>query len=866
MGDFLLELSRILLNNRGYNEAWRLQYLSDLSVLPDYDDGWNYYRSNTGAPVDEQGKPVYHHVPKTWKDAETDGQRWRWCLEQAIEFNPLQADNVRTQFAQFLQNQFGVQTMAHFGWRFGRMRQDDTKKDTSGTYELHTLGEKETIARLASGVKRFELPDEFNFIKVYRQVAESNSELGKQALAQLAQTFENRRQYPKAAEYWQKVIARDASQHYKDRLAQIVENWGQFEGIMSQPAGQGATVEFRFRNGHQVELVAHAIKVPKLLDDVKTYLKSNPGQLDHNRTNIGNIGYLLVHKNQTQYLGEQVAEWKMVVKPRGSHFDKRVTVTTPLQTPGAYLLKASMMGGNTSYVIIWISDTSIVKKPLDGKSYYFVADAVSGRPIEKANLEFFGWRQERIATRKYAVKTEHFAEFTDPDGQLILGPDRQPNNYQWLITATTREGRFAYMGFTGVWYGRRYDAEYDQTKVFTITDRPVYRPDQKVEYKFWVRHAQYDKGDVSQFAGQEFTVELHNPKGERIEQKTVKTDAYGGIVGEYMLKGDATLGVYRLNLKQGNRGFGGGHFRVEEYKKPEFEVTVDAPEKPVMLGEKITAKITAKYYFGSPVTEAKVKYKVTRTAHKRRLVSADAVGLVLRAGLLVVRVRLRLVSGLARVGMQTPCADVVAASQSPAAGGGGRARGKDRRRWDRQGGDRHRRGQGDPPGPGPQVHGHRRGGRPVASYDRGQRQRAGGPQAVQGLHPWAAPRVLPRGRHGGGRFLGPHARRQAGRGRREADAAADHVSQGKAGGDGRRAVGPGHQRRGPRADPNPRQAGRAVPAVVHADRLGEARHRGRLRVSRSSARGSTGPISGLPTSRSCRRRASISRARRSNCN
>ena len=60
---------------------------------------------------------------------------------------------------------------------------------------------------------------------------------------------------------------------------------------------------------------------------------------------------------------------------------------------------------------------------------------------------------------------------------------------------------------------------------------------------------------------------------------------------------------------------GGGSFRVEEYKKPEFEVSVQAPTEPVMLGEKIKATITAKYYFGSPVTEAKVKYKVLRSSY-----------------------------------------------------------------------------------------------------------------------------------------------------------------------------------------------------------------------------------------------------------
>ena len=170
------------------------------------------------------------------------------------------------------------------------------------------------------------------------------------------------------------------------------------------------------------------------------------------------------------------------------------------------------------------------------------------------------------------------------------------------------------MGFTGIWAGNRYDAEYNQTKVFTITDRPVYRPNQKVQFKFWIRHARYDQDDKSDFANQTFNVEIHNPKGEKVLTKAFTADAYGGMEGEFDLPADATLGVYQLFVVN----HGGGSFRVEEYKKPEFEVTVDAPSEPVMLGEKIKATIQAKYYFGSPVTEAKVKYKVTRTSHTAR--------------------------------------------------------------------------------------------------------------------------------------------------------------------------------------------------------------------------------------------------------
>ena len=709
-GAFLLYLAEVLLNNRGHSEAWRLQYLTDLDVLPDYDEGWGYYREAAGAPVDAEGNPVFHYTPKSFEEAKTDGQRWRWCLEQVVEMNPGMLNQVRLHFAQFLLSQFGVETMAHFGWRFGQVGEES--QDETGTYALHTLGEEETIARLATGVKRFKLPDEFNYIRVLQKIVEEpKTGYATEALEQLAQIFENRRQYPKAAEHWRRLLKefpgaqQHRRNHWQHRLEQIVGNWGRFENVQVAPAGKGATVEFRFRNGQEVEFTAHEINYKKLLDDVKEYLKSNPKQLQWEKLQIGDIGHRLVQRNEEQYRGQQVAQWKMLLRPRANHFDKRVTVTTPLQKPGAYLLAAKMVGGNTSFIVLWVSDTVIARKPLEGKMLYFVADAVSGKPVPKANVEFFGWKQiYHDKPPRHEVVTRQFAEFTDADGQLVLGPDRLGSDYQWLIIARTEEGRFAHLGFTGAWYSQRHDAEYKALKVFPITDRPVYRPEQTVKYKFWVRHAQYDQEDTSPTAGQKFFVEIHNPKGEKIESKEFTADQWGGFEGELKLPADATLGVYQM-IVYGQAGLGeirdavpmpilpgpvprgpmpggavpqgkviregaesvmiaaappaaapseapvadsvaapggpgrvgkiiegikraiippnyqplgGGHFRVEEYKKPEFEVTIDAPAEPVMLGEKVEAVIKAKYYFGAPVTNAKVKYKVLRTSHTER--------------------------------------------------------------------------------------------------------------------------------------------------------------------------------------------------------------------------------------------------------
>jgi uncharacterized protein YfaS (alpha-2-macroglobulin family) len=134
-----------------------------------------------------------------------------------------------------------------------------------------------------------------------------------------------------------------------------------------------------------------------------------------------------------------------------------------------------------------------------------------------------------------------------------------------------------------------------------------------VKFKFWVREAKYDQEDASPFARQNFAVIVNNPQGEKVFEKTFTTDDFAGLNGEFSLPKDAPLGQYYAYLWKDGNSWGGVNFRVEEYKKPEFEVTVDAPAEPVMLGEVMAATIKAKYFFGAPVKNARVKFKVMRS-------------------------------------------------------------------------------------------------------------------------------------------------------------------------------------------------------------------------------------------------------------
>src|ERR1051325_3567027 len=221
-----------------------------------------------------------------------------------------------------------------------------------------------------------------------------------------------------------------------------------------------------------------------------------------------------------------------------------------------------MADGNLSRILLWVSDTVIAKKVLDQKYLYFVADAATGEPVPNASVEFYGWRSEpinpdpKIAQNRFRIVTKVFTEFTDKDGQIILGAKQLGDNYnwQWLATARTNpadeksEARFAYMGFNHVWYQGRHDPEYNQDHTFVITDRPVYRPENTVHWKMWIQHAKYDEPDVSAFAGKTFTMRLFDPKGEKILEKQYTADEYGGIAGDYELAKGAALGVYGLQL------------------------------------------------------------------------------------------------------------------------------------------------------------------------------------------------------------------------------------------------------------------------------------------------------------------------------
>ncbi|MGD9350479.1 MAG: hypothetical protein PVF71_12535, partial [Desulfobacterales bacterium] len=209
VAQFYIEFARSVQQHRGTAQTWRLQYLTDLTRLPDYEPGYGHAYSSRSqyAPVDAHGQPVYYQIPEDFNAAASDGERWRWLLARSVALHPALKAGVDYTWATFLHQQFGVQTLADYGMLYGRgrlMDKESHKKDESGAYAVHTLSDDETIARLAVGVRRFDLPAEFNFIHAFKELLESHdSSQAANAARALAQIYENRRQYDRAVQYWQ---------------------------------------------------------------------------------------------------------------------------------------------------------------------------------------------------------------------------------------------------------------------------------------------------------------------------------------------------------------------------------------------------------------------------------------------------------------------------------------------------------------------------------------------------------------------------------------------------------------------------------------------------------------------------------------
>ena len=628
-------------------EPWKLQLLSDLTKLPDPEPGqapWMFRGRGPGtpsaAPVDEQGQPVFHKLPAAWDSAASDGERWRWALHQITQLDPAGRSETELRFAEFLQQQFGAGTASQQPWAEPiQPAQADGNPDPQKS-SLLTLKDSETQARLATGIKRFTLPDEFNFLTIARSIVDRNDATARRALELLIREHMDRTQYPRAAALLKELLeltpAKEADA-VRQRISQIEGNWLQFLPAETQPAVGKASFDIRFRNGRHVRFSAVPVNVDLLLDDLRRYLASNPRQPNFRQAQLSDIGWRLLEADAKKYLTGKPIEWTVDLTPAAGHFDDTRTIEAPLPKAGAWWVQAQLQDGNTTRMVLWLADLAIAEKQTEAGTLVYVADAVTGSPVARTDLQFFGW-QFNYDNQQPRIITSRFADRTDANGLCTPPVTPQQTLNQWLISAKAPDGRTAFSGFGSLWVAQKIEPlAWSPLKVYAITDRPIYRPDHKVNYSLWIRRPQF-AGDNNEWAEKPVWVQIRNPQGEVVSEQQMQTDARGAVSGQYQLPVDAQLGTWSVMAAEpvtvlqqvqengqsktvqetARQPLGGGSFSVEEYRKPEYEVTVKAPQKPVALGEKFTATVSATYYFGAPVAAARIHYRVERRKNHER--------------------------------------------------------------------------------------------------------------------------------------------------------------------------------------------------------------------------------------------------------
>ncbi len=284
---------------------------------------------------------------------------------------------------------------------------------------------------------------------------------------------------------------------------------------------------------------------------------------------------------------------------------KTHTATFPAPTglkPGFYYLLASYnpafseADNQLSLTSVWVSDLALVLRLRDSMVEGLVLDARSGEPLAEANVQT--WERS-------------------PQGLLTPGPERTTDTNGCFSFKAPGQGYVlrARWGDQALATGERYawpqtEAPQPAAQTVFFTDRALYRPGQAIQYKGICLRADPAKDDYHVLANQRLTVVFSDVNGKEIARAPQQANDYGSFAGTFLAPRDRLLGRMRLQVSEGPPGT--TWLEVEEYKRPKFQVTLQAPTSASKLGQKVTVKGQALAYTGAAVDGGAVTYQVTR--------------------------------------------------------------------------------------------------------------------------------------------------------------------------------------------------------------------------------------------------------------
>lgn len=152
-----------------------------------------------------------------------------------------------------------------------------------------------------------------------------------------------------------------------------------------------------------------------------------------------------------------------------------------------------------------------------------------------------------------------------------------------------------------------YKEEYADEKLFLITDRPVYKPNDSVRFRgqLFNKHGNFYRA----LGNSSVSVIVKDPKDNEIYKKFLVTDELGGFFDEFKLPQTASVGIYDITILHADKSYYNS-FIVEEYRKPEYKISIQTPEEPLFSGKTLRLEISVRYFNEQPVARAQVAYYV----------------------------------------------------------------------------------------------------------------------------------------------------------------------------------------------------------------------------------------------------------------
>ena len=270
---------------------------------------------------------------------------------------------------------------------------------------------------------------------------------------------------------------------------------------------------------------------------------------------------------------------------------------------GAYLMEVT--SDNTGIApqreLFYVSNLAVMIQQLpDDRHRYVVVNATDGQPVPGAKIVLYD--------RNYDDKTGKFKRLiharmtTDDQGEAYF------KNVDGKVLIYTSTDKFAPAKDIYLSRARYYEKKDDETKYQLFTDRAIYRPGQKVHatsVSYIVK-----KGLDASVPGKSMELKfiLRDANWKQVAEQKATTDEYGTASVDFELPQGGQTGMYHVSVN--NRA--NSSFRVEEYKRPTFEITFPKVNEKYNWGDTVVVKASAKTYAGIPVQGAKVEYQVTR--------------------------------------------------------------------------------------------------------------------------------------------------------------------------------------------------------------------------------------------------------------